>query len=129
MSDEKKNLKDEEMEKPAELSKELSSEELDKVSGGANNTSDYSQWQADLKASRFPNAYGATFEEWLELKKVRDEWTEYGLARCSCGSWKTRSREAILAGLFKCEECNKDFEAYSVKEWGAKWRSIYWRWA
>ena len=104
MSEEKKELKDEEIKK----TKELSSEELDKVSGGANNTSEYDAWQKDLASSPNPNNYGSTFEEWQQLQPVRKEYTLYGMLRCDkCGSWRTRPfGGAVWAGFWLCDDCD-----------------------
>ena len=109
------------------MSKELNEEELDKVAGGANNTSDYEAWQADLAKSRNPNGFGSTFDEWQELQKVRKERIVYGMGRCpTCGSWKT----VWWGGMYQtysCKECGERGFSYhiSLQTYGVKGLSIY----
>ena len=123
MSEEKKNLKDEEIKK----SKELSSEELDKISGGAYCNPEKMLWQEDLAKSPNPNGYGSTFDEWLQLLAVRKEDGRFGKQRCpSCGSWKTSKLGDNDVPMVFCWDCRDMCEPIvPTVKWGAKGRSIY----
>ena len=126
MSEEKKNLKDEEIKK----TKELSSEELDKVSGGIGGDrweTGYKDWKKDLAESKNPNGFGSTFDEWKQLLAVRKEDERFGKQRCpSCGSWRCSDHSSGGVAMIGCWDCRDIFEpiAPTVK-WGAKGRSIY----
>lgn len=123
MSEEKKNLKDEETKK----TKELSPEELDNVSGGLYCNPEKMLWQEDLAKSRNPNGFGSTFDEWKQLQAVRKEDWRFGRQRCpSCGSWRCSKLGDNDVPMVFCWDCRDMCEpiAPTVK-WGAKGRSIY----
>lgn len=107
--------------------KELNDEELDKVSGGGFiNELSKQEWQKELQNSRSPESYGATYEEWLELQKVRIESHVYGRLRCpDCGSWRTVPLAGPYHGCAECKDCGKPLQIVDcINTWGDKGVSI-----